>query len=268
MSVSDQAQIGIFGGSGFYSFLEDVREVKVETPYGPPSNPVLIGEVEGIPVAFLPRHGAEHVYPPHKINYRANVWAMKEVGVQRIIGPCAAGSLQPEVKPGDFVVADQLVDRTTGRPDTFYDGPLTTHISFADPYCPELRSLALKAGVDEGISVHDKGTVVTIQGPRFSSRAESQWFHREGWDVINMTQYPEAYLARELEICYVNISLITDYDVGVMPEDEAVSHEMVIKVFNENNDKLRKLLFSLVPLIPGERNCICSTALQGASMEP
>ena len=266
--MSDQAKIGVFGGSGFYSFLEDVREVKVETPYGPASAPVSIGEVEGVSVAFLPRHGAQHVYPPHKINYRANVWALKELGVERIIGPCAAGSLQLAVKPGDFVVADQLVDRTTGRADTFYDGPLTTHISFADPYCPELRTLALKAGSDEGISVHDKGTVVTIQGPRFSSRAESEWFHREGWDVINMTQYPEAYLARELEICYVNISLITDYDVGVQQGDEAVSHEKVIEVFNANNDKLRKLLFSLVPRIPSERSCICATALQGASMEP
>ncbi|MGH2755349.1 MAG: S-methyl-5'-thioadenosine phosphorylase [Actinomycetota bacterium] len=266
--MSERATIGIFGGSGFYSFLDDVREVKIETPYGPPSGAVSIGEVEGVSVAFLPRHGPEHVHPPHKINYRANVWALKELGVQRIIGPCAAGSLQLEVKPGDFVVCDQLVDRTTGRADTFYDGPLTTHVSYADPYCPELRTLALKAGSDEGISIHDKGTVVTIQGPRFSTRAESQWFHREGWDVINMTQYPEAYLARELEICYVNISLITDYDVGVTPDDEIVSHEMVVKVFNENNDKLRRLLFSLVPRIPEARSCICSRALQGASIEP
>ncbi|MDQ3982664.1 MAG: S-methyl-5'-thioadenosine phosphorylase, partial [Actinomycetota bacterium] len=207
--------IGIFGGSGFYSLLDDVRNENVQTPYGPPSAPVSIGSVGGVDVAFLPRHGPKHELPPHKINYRANVWALNEVGVTRIIGPCAAGSLQRDVKPGEFVVCDQLVDRTTGRADTFYDGPVTTHVSFADPYCPELRALAIETARSEGIPVHERGTVVTIQGPRFSTRAESKWFQDAGWQVINMTQYPEAYLARELEICYVNISLITDYDVGV-----------------------------------------------------
>jgi 5'-methylthioadenosine phosphorylase len=262
------ARIGIFGGSGFYSFLEDVREVTVDTPYGAPSAPVSIGSIDGIDVAFLPRHGAKHQYPPHRINFRANVWALKSLGVQRIIGPCAAGSLRRDVKPGEFVICDQLVDRTTGRTDTFYDGPLTTHVAFADPYCPELRELMIKTARDEGISVHERGTVVTIQGPRFSTRAESQWFQDAGWEVINMTQYPEAYLARELEICYVNVSLITDYDVGVEGEISSVSHEAVIEVFNANNDKLRSLLFSVVPRIPTDRTCPCSTALQGARLEP
>ncbi len=259
-----QARIGIFGGSGFYSFLDNVKEVPVETPYGDPSAPVAIGEVDGIDVAFLPRHGLQHQYPPHMINYRANVWALKELGVERIIGPCAAGSLRKEVEPGHFVVSDQLVDRTTGRKDTFYDGPQTTHISFADPYCPELRQLAIETGENEGITIHPSGTVVTIQGPRFSTRAESKWFQDLGWEVINMTQYPEAYLARELEMCYANIALITDYDVGVAGETEAVSHEAVLKVFNENNDKLRGLLFGLVARIPEQRTCPCATALQGA----
>lgn len=259
-----QARIGIFGGSGFYSFLDNVKEVSVETPYGEPSAPVSIGEVGGIDVAFLPRHGLQHQYPPHMINYRANVWALKELGVERIIGPCAAGSLRKEVEPGHFVVSDQLVDRTTGRKDTFYDGPQTTHISFADPYCPELRQLAIDTGEKEGITIHPSGTVVTIQGPRFSTRAESKWFQDLGWEVINMTQYPEAYLARELEMCYANIALITDYDVGVAGETEAVSHEAVLKVFTENNDKLRGLLFGLVTRIPEERTCPCATALQGA----
>lgn len=262
--MTEHAEVGVFGGSGFYSFLDNVREVPVETPYGPPSGPVAIGEVEGRTVAFLPRHGQAHTLPPHKINYRANVWALKSLGVTRVIGPCAAGSLKEEVRPGEFVVSDQLVDRTTGRVDTFYDGPITTHIGFADPYCPELRQMAIDTGRDQGITMHERGTVVTIQGPRFSTRAESKWFQDAGWEVINMTQYPEAYLARELEMCYVNIALITDYDVGVPGKSGAVSHEEVLKVFSENNDKLKGLLFSLIPKITSERSCPCSTALQGA----
>ncbi|MFN2588056.1 MAG: S-methyl-5'-thioadenosine phosphorylase [Actinomycetota bacterium] len=261
------ASIGIFGGSGFYSLLDDVRREDVDTPFGAPSAPVSIGSVGGVDVAFLPRHGVKHELPPHKINYRANVWALKELGVTRIIGPCAAGSLRRDVRPGEFVVCDQLVDRTTGRRDTFYDGPVTTHVSFADPYCPELRALAIETARAEGIAVHERGTVVTVEGPRFSTCAESKWFQDAGWQVINMTQYPEAYLARELEICYVNISLITDYDVGVAGQEEPVSHEAVLEVFNANNDKLRRLLFSMAPKIPPDRSCLCSTALQGARIE-
>ena len=261
------ARIGVFGGTGFYSFLGDVEVVEVETPYGAPSAPVSIGSVDGVPVAFLPRHGLDHQFPPHKVNFRANVWALKELGVERIIGPCAAGSLKPEVKPGDFVICNQLVDRTSGRADTFYDGPVTTHVAFADPYCPEMRMLAIEAARQESIRVHDSGTVVTIQGPRFSTRAESRWFQQAGWEVINMTQYPEAYLARELEICYANVSLITDYDVGVEGETASVSHEAVVEVFNANLEALRRLLFTLVPKIPEERDCICSRALQGARLE-
>ena len=262
-------EVGIFGGSGFYSFLDDVREVQVDTPYGEPSAPISVGTIEGRAVAFLPRHGIKHQFPPHKINYRANVWALKELGVTRVIGPCAAGSLKEGVKPGDFVVCDQLVDHTMGRrEDTFYEGPVTTHISFADPYCPELRALAISTAKAAGITVHERGTVVAVPGPRFSTRAESKWFQDAGWEVINMTQYPEAYLARELEMCYANVSLITDYDVGVAGETEAVSHEEVLRVFTANNDKLRDLLFGVVPKIPSERSCPCSTALQGASMEP
>ena len=261
------AEIGIFGGSGFYSFLENVEEVQVDTPYGTPSAPVSIGTIEGRRVGFLPRHGVKHQFPPHKINYRANLWALKELGITRIVGPCAAGSLKQDVKPGEFVICDQLVDKTSGRADTFYEGPVTTHVSFADPYCPELRKLAIDQARGNDIPVHESGTVVTVPGPRFSTRAESKWFQDAGWEVINMTQYPEAYLARELEICYVNISLITDYDVGVVGESDPVSHEEVVRVFTENNDKLRTLLFSIIPRIPSERSCPCSTALQGASIE-
>jgi 5'-methylthioadenosine phosphorylase len=260
------AEIGVFGGSGFYSFLEGTETVEIDTPYGPPSASPVIGEVEGRRVAFIPRHGQHHEFPPHKVPYRANVWAMKELGVERVLGPNACGSLQPGVKPGDFVICDQLVDRTRSRPGTFYDGPATTHISFADPYCPTMREQAVAHARELDIPVHERGTVVVIEGPRFSTRAESAWFAAAGWEVINMTQYPEAVLARELELCYANISLITDYDVGV--EGMApVTNDEVVRVFNENNDKLRKLLFAVIPALPEKRDCPCVTALTGARFE-
>jgi 5'-methylthioadenosine phosphorylase len=260
------AEIGVFGGSGFYSFLEQTETVEMDTPYGPPSAPPVIGDVGGRRVAFIPRHGQHHEFPPHKVPYRANVWAMKELGVERVLGPNACGSLQPGVKPGDFVICDQLVDRTRSRPATFYDGPSTTHISFADPYCPTMREQAVADARELDIPVHERGTVVVIEGPRFSTRAESAWFAAAGWEVINMTQYPEAVLARELELCYANISLITDYDVGVegMPP---VTNDEVVRVFTENNDKLRKLLFAVIPALPETRDCPCATALTGARFE-
>jgi 5'-methylthioadenosine phosphorylase len=258
-----RATIGVFGGSGFYAFLEDAQEVKVSTPYGDPSAPIVVGDVGGRSVAFLPRHGRKHEYPPHKVPYRANLWALKELGVERVVAPAAAGSLQPHVRRGDFVVCDQLVDRTSGRAATYYDGPETTHISLADPYCPELRGVAVAEGRGLGITMHDRGTIVVIEGPRFSTRAESRWFAEAGWEVINMTQYPEAALARELELCYVNVSLITDYDVGVEGVPP-VSVEEVVKVFSENNERLRSLLEAIVPAIPAQRTCTCGTALSGA----
>src|SRR5437870_3259022 len=257
------AEIGIFGGSGFYSLLEDVEEVELETPYGKPSAPIVIGEVGGKRVAFLPRHGRNHELPPHAIPYRANVWAMRELGVRRIIGPNASGALKAELQLGEFVVCDQFVDRTAGRADTFYDGPETTHVSAADPYCPDLRRLLLEAAAGLGIPARDGGTVVTVQGPRFSTRAESRWFQAMGWDVINMTAYPEGYLARELELCYANISMVTDHDVGV-EGGEPVSHETVLRVFNENNARLRELLLAAIPKIGPQPNDVCATALQGA----
>jgi 5'-methylthioadenosine phosphorylase len=192
---------------------------------------------------------------------------MKELGVERVLGPNAVGSLRSDVKPGEFVVCDQLVDRTRSRADTFYDGPVTTHISFADPYCPTMREVALDQARGLGIDVHDRGTAVVIQGPRFSTRAESAWFQAQGWSVIGMTAYPEAPLARELELCYANISLVTDYDVGV-GDAAPVTHDEVLRVFTENNARLRDLLFAVIPALPEKRDCPCATALTGARLEP
>ncbi len=258
-----QADIGVFGGSGFYSLIEGAHEAWVETPYGLPSDQVALGEIAGRRVAFLPRHGKDHRYPPHTINYRANLWAMKELGVKWIVAPTAAGSLSKEFRPGSMAVCDQLVDRTSGRKDTFYDGPVTTHVSFADPYCPTLRPIAIETLRSLDIQTHERGTVVVIQGPRFSSRSESRWFQSQGWEVINMTQYPEAYLARELEICYVNISLITDYDVG-LEGTPPVSHHEVIEVFNRNNERVKRAIGGIVEKISVDADCSCKHALEGA----
>lgn len=244
-----QAEIGVFGGSGFYSFLEDAQTVQVETPYGMTSADIVVGTVSGRRVAFLPRHGANHAIPPHLINYRANVWAFKKLGVQQVIAPCAAGSLQKHVKPESFVFCDQYVDRTNGRKDTFFDGPIVTHTSAADPYCEQMRAAGIKAAKELGIEHHETGTIVVIQGPRFSTRAESNWFRTMGWEVINMTQYPEVHLVKELGMAVANISLITDYDTGI-PGIEPVSHEEVLRVFAANNEKLKTLLFKMIEYLP------------------
>ena len=260
-----QAEIGVFGGSGFYAFLDDVVEVPVHTPYGPPSAAVTVGTIEGRRVAFLPRHGVHHELPPHRVNFRANVWAMRELGVTRLLGPCAAGSLTPSVRPGSFVVLDQLVDRTNGRSaDTYFDGGVVGHVSFADPYCPELRTVALSAGEAVGVNMHAEGTVVVVPGPRFSTRAESQYFRRQGWSVINMTQHPEAYLARELGMCYCGIALVTDFDTGVEGEPgiEPVAMDRVFAVLRENVERTRALLLRAIPEISSERRaCSCASAL-------
>jgi 5'-methylthioadenosine phosphorylase len=261
--------IGVFGGSGFYEFLDDVSHVPVHTPYGPPSAPVAVGTLGDRQVAFMPRHGRDHEHPPHRVNYRANVWAMHHLGVRRLIGPCAAGSLQPGVHPGDFVVLDQLIDRTWGRPDTFFDGGVVGHVSFADPYCPELRAALVAAGsAAADVTVHRAGTVVVIQGPRFSTRAESSWYRSAGWEVINMTQYPEAFLARELGICYAGLALITDYDTGLEGVDgiEPVTIDVVFEVLRGNVERTRALLFSALPSIPDAPGCSCSAALSSGPL--
>jgi len=259
--VEHQAEIGVFGGSGFYSFADGAEEIAVETPYGAPSDKITLVTIGGRKVAFLPRHGRDHRYPPHLINYRANAWAMKKLGVSRIIGPCAAGSLQPNIKPGDFVISDQLVDRTHSRQDTFIQGPTVRHLTFADPYCPTMRQVALEQARGLGITAHDGGTMVVIQGPRFSTRAESRWFSSMGWHAIGMTQYPEVPLARELGMCFLNIALITDFDAGLegSPDVKPVSHEEVLRVFNSNVDRVKQLLYKVIENLPPEveRTCGC-----------
>jgi 5'-methylthioadenosine phosphorylase len=260
----ERAAIGVFGGSGFYSFLDDVEEVHLDTPFGAPSSPVAIGAIDGTRVAFLPRHGRDHQFPPHAIPARANLWAMRLLGVRSIIGPCAAGSLAPAVKPGEFVVLDQLVDRTHGRPDTYYDRGDAHHVAFADPYCGALAPLVVAAGEKVGVTVHPRGTVVVVNGPRFSTRAESRWYRAQGWEVINMTQYPEAYLARELGIHYAGIALITDYDTGVDddPSVEPVTQEQVFGFFDANVHHIRNLLVAMIPTMPAEpTGCDCTSAV-------
>jgi 5'-methylthioadenosine phosphorylase len=263
---ADRIEVGIVGGSGFYELLDDAREVTVGTPHGPPSAPVVIGEIAGRAVGFLPRHGRSHELPPHRINYRANLWALSELGATDVILPCAAGSLQSDVMPGHFVIADQVVDRTRHRIDTYYDGPQTTHVSLADPYDDELRQVAIACARELEIPVHERGTIVVIEGPRFSTRAESLFYSSMGWEVINMTQCPEVALARELQMAAVNISLITDYDVGIEndPSVPPVSKDQVVEVFAQNNARLRDLLFAMVPRLPLSPDRPALHALKGA----
>jgi 5'-methylthioadenosine phosphorylase len=253
--------VAVIGGSGLYALLEDVEEVTVETPYGPPSDPIAVGVVEGRTVAFLPRHGRDHRLPPHKIPYRANIWALRSLGVRQILAPCAVGGLRPELGPGTFVVPDQLVDRTSGRNQTFHDVG-AVHVSFADPYCPNGRSAALATASEAGVDAVDGGTMVVVEGPRFSTRAESRWFTAQGWSVVNMTGHPEAVLARELALCYSAIALVTDLDAGVDAGEE-VTQEEVFRVFAENTDRMRALVLSAATALPAaeKRDCPCAHAL-------
>ncbi|MEU6309870.1 S-methyl-5'-thioadenosine phosphorylase [Streptomyces sp. NPDC047014] len=266
------AEIGVIGGSGFYSFLEDVSEIQVDTPYGPPSDSLYLGELAGRTVAFLPRHGRGHTVPPHRINYRANLWALRSVGVRQVLGPCAVGGLRPEYGPGTLLVPDQLVDRTQSRAQTYFDGmplpdgsvPNVVHTTFADPYCPVGRSVAVAAARGQDWEPVDGGTMVVIEGPRFSTRAESRWYASAGWSVIGMTGHPEAILARELGLCYTSMALVTDLDAGA-ETGEGVSHTEVLKVFGENVGRLRTVLFDAVAGLPAteSRACLCTHAHDG-----
>jgi 5'-methylthioadenosine phosphorylase len=259
--VTDGAEIGVIGGSGLYALLDDPQSVAVETPYGPPSAPIVLGELDGRRLAFLPRHGADHRFPPHRIPYRANVWALASLGVRQVLAPCAVGSLSPAVGPGTLVVCDQLVDRTSGRSQTFHDTG-AVHVPFADPYCPIGRRAVLDAAQDAEWPVVAGGTMVVVEGPRFSTRAESQWFAAQGWSVVNMTGHPEAVLCRELSLCYTAIALVTDLDAG-LEGGSPVTQQEVFRVFAESTARLRSLLLHVAGTLPLERDCACSHALDG-----
>lgn len=257
--------VGIVGGSGFYRLLDDMREVPVDTPYGPPSEPVAVGEVAGRQVAFLPRHGRDHRLAPHRIPYRANLWALHALGVRQVLAPCAVGSLRADLGPSALVVPDQLVDRTSGRVQTYDDGAHPVrHVSFADPYCPLGRRAVLDAGRRSGVGITDGATMVVIEGPRFSTRAESQWYAAAGWSLVNMTGHPEAVLARELGMCYTPVALVTDHDAGVAGSG-GVSQQEVFRVFAENVERLRELLLLAVPALPAEPGCGCAADASAGS---
>ncbi|WP_332642732.1 S-methyl-5'-thioadenosine phosphorylase [Aeromicrobium sp.] len=262
MSEFERPDIAVIGGSGFYTFLDDPREIEIETPYGKPSAPIAIGKVSDRAVAFLPRHGANHQFPAHQVNYRANMWALRSLGVRQVLAPCAVGGLQVEHGPGTFLVPDQLVDRTTARIQTYYDEG-ACHVSFSDPYCSRLRGHLLN-----GLAANDPvdgGTLVVIEGPRFSTRAESRWYAAQGWAVIGMTSHPEAILAREMTLCYATVCLVTDHDAGV-DEATAVSVDAVFEVFAAHTDTLKSVLTDVIGGLGTERDCLCSHAVDGMNL--
>jgi 5'-methylthioadenosine phosphorylase len=263
--VSDLADIGVIGGSGFYEFLESRDEFEIDTPYGRPSDLVAVGDIGGKRVAFLPRHGRDHRYPPHKIPYRANLWALRSFGVGQVLAPTAVGSLTPSYGPGTLAVPDQLVDRTTGRTQTFYEDGGAVHVQFADPYCPVGRVHAISAAQATGWEPVKSGTLVVIEGPRFSTRAESRWYAAQGWTLIGMTGLPEAVLARELALCYTSVALVTDTDAGV-EEGEGVTQDEVFRVFAANSARLRELIARVVEELPLDRKCPCQHALDGLKL--
>lgn len=259
------AEIGVIGGSGLYALLDGATEHVVDTPFGAPSDPVTVAQVAGRRVAFLPRHGQDHRHPPHRIPYRANIWALRALGVRQVLAPCAVGGLRPELGAGTFAVPDQLVDRTNGREQTFFDSG-AVHVSFADPYCPTGREAVLTSAKSLGIDAVDGGTMVVVEGPRFSTRAESRWFADGlGATLVNMTGHPEAVLARELALCYTAVALVTDLDAGV-ESGHSVTQEEVFRVFGENIARMRDLLLATVERLPTDRGCRCGGALEGIAL--
>ncbi|WP_028636824.1 S-methyl-5'-thioadenosine phosphorylase [Nocardioides sp. URHA0032] len=254
------ADVAVIGGTGFYTFLDDAEELAVETPYGAPSAPVAVGTVAGRRVAFLPRHGRHHEYPPHAIPYRANLWALRALGVRQVLAPCAVGGLRHDVAPGDLVVPDQLVDRTYRRVPSYVETG-AVHLPFADPYCPRVSKALVAAAPD----VRAGGAMVVIEGPRFSTRAESQQHAAAGGTLINMTGAPEAALARELRMCYASIALVTDMDAGA-ESGAGVGQEEVFALFRANLDRLSGLLTSAVAALPEPDGCSCDTWADGLDL--
>jgi len=258
-----RAEIGLIGGTGVYDpqLLTNVEEVKIHTPYGPPSDSVMIGEIENTKLAFIPRHSKKHTIRPTDVNSRANIYALKKLGVKRILAPSAVGSLKEDFKPGDVVLVDQFIDRTTKREQSFYEGPQICHISVDEPMCLELREILSRILEENAIGFHRKGTYVCIEGPRFSSKAESHLFRSWGADIIGMTLVPECVLAREAEICYASIATVTDYDVW---RDHPVSVDQIVETMSKNIEKVKKIILDTIPRIPTERNCQCGDALKNA----
>lgn len=258
------AEIGLIGGSGIYdpALFEKTRKITKNTPFGKPSADLQVGELYGRKIAFLPRHGEKHTIPPHRVNYRANIWAMKELGVKRVISICAVGSLKEDYKPGQLVFTDQFIDLTKKRDNTFYEGEKVYHISCAEPFCPELRDLFTKKAEELKMPHHKQGTYICIEGPRFSTKAESHMF-RQFADIIGMTLVPEAVLARELELCAVNVGMVTDYDVW---KEHPVSAAEVHRVMTENLGHINRLLKEAIPAIPEERKCDCQHILKHAEL--
>ena len=262
--TTTHADLGVIGGSGFYSLLTDAESIKVETPYGNPSDELTVGVLAGRRVAFLPRHGAGHRFPPHRVPYRANLWALRSIGVRQIIAASAVGSLRPELGPGSLVVPDQILDRTWGRPSTYSDSDDgVSHLPFADPYCPTGRSAARAAAASGGVPLTESGTLLVINGPRFSTRAESVDHQRSGGTIIGMTGMPEAALARELALCFTSLCLVTDHDAGV-EAGHGVTHAEVLATFADNLPRLRELLVATLSKLPPEQgDCSCGQVYAG-----
>jgi len=261
--TKDLAKVAIIGGTGVYdpSMFRDAKEVRVYTPYGPTSPFLSIGYHDDEKIAFIPRHGKDHSIPPHKINYRANIYALKQIGVERIISISSVGSLQENLQPGKFVFPDQFIDRTKSRGDTFFDGGKVVHVSSADPFCPQMRAIFGNCAQKLQISSRENGTYVCIEGPRFSSRSESKLFRNWGADIIGMTLYPECILAREAQMCYSSISMVTDYDVWA---EKPVSAVEVSETLRKNIDTVKRLVLSVIDSLPERRSCDCGNSLSGA----
>jgi len=258
-----QARIGVMGGTGLYDIegMTDIEEVDMNTPFGKPSDSIVVGKLEGVGIAFLPRHGRGHVISPTEIPARANIYALKSLGVERIIAAHSVGSFREDIKPGNLVIPDQLIDRTKGRVNSFFGEGIVAHIPFAQPFCPVLSQILYQAALEVGAAVHPKGTYVTMEGPAFSTRAESRLHRSWGADVIGMTALPEAKLAREAEICYATIACVSDYD-SWHEEKEPVTVEIIMDILHKNIDTARKIIKLAVSRIPEQRNCECATALE------
>jgi 5'-methylthioadenosine phosphorylase len=265
--VSETQIVGVFGGSGLYEMedLEDVREVKLSTPFGEPSDAFVTGVLRGVPMVFLPRHGRGHRIGPTEINFRANVWGMKRLGVTRILSVSAVGSMREDIAPGHFVVVDQFFDRTRHRVDTFFEDGVVAHVLFADPVCTSLREVLVGSTREVGVVVHDGGTYMNMEGPQFSTRAESRIYRSWGVDVIGMTNLQEARLAREAELCYATVAMSTDYDCWHDGHDD-VTVEAILEVMRKNVGNAKDLIRAAVPALGGGRDCACGSALQHAIM--